>query len=75
MGSVWDISIGLTTNDGHWFGLRLRREARSSIADRNLEGVVMHQEMSGGPLSSEEKRSSEISGKPSIGVPHQNRLD
>ncbi len=40
MRSLFDLSFGLIMPDGTWFGLRVKRETRTTGADRNLDTVL-----------------------------------
>jgi|SRR5271166_399759 len=57
MRSSWDVSFGLTTPDGVWIGIRVKREIPTSVADRNVDVALERQKTDGGPLTYDERSS------------------
>jgi hypothetical protein len=57
MRSSFDVSFGLTTPDGVWMGIRLKREIHTSGADRNVDVALERQKTDGGPLTCDERSS------------------
>jgi hypothetical protein len=51
MRSVFEVSLGLATFDGAWFGLRFKRETTDADADRNTEAGVAKIASCEGPLA------------------------
>jgi hypothetical protein len=57
MRSSFDVSFGLTTPDGVWIGIRLKRKIDTSVADRNVDVELERQKTEGGPLTYEKRPS------------------
>lgn len=58
------VSIGLTTPDGFWIGIRIKREIHRSVADRNVEAIFEGQKTGGGPFAQNERPSHPVISKP-----------
>lgn len=54
----FDVSLGLTTPDGIWFGFRIRRETNTLVADRNADVALEKPKTGGGPLTQSKRPSN-----------------
>ena len=50
MRSSFNVSIGLTTPNGAWIGIRVNREIHTLVADRNAEAALDGHKADGGGL-------------------------
>jgi len=57
MHSVIEVLFGLATTNGAWFGIRVKREIHTLIADRNADVLLEGQKTTGGPPSCNERPS------------------
>jgi hypothetical protein len=60
MDASFEVSIGLTTPNGIWFGIRLKREMHALVADRNVDVALEGDKTRGGSLT-QNKGSSDCS--------------
>ncbi len=51
MRSLFEVSLGLATLDGAWFGFRFKRETTDADADRNTEARVANIASDEGPCA------------------------
>ncbi len=57
MRSSFDVSVGLTTPNGTWFGIRVKREIHTLVADRNADAALEGQKTGGGSPTFDERPS------------------
>lgn len=57
MRSSLTVSIGLTTPNGAWIGIRVNREIHTLVADRNADAALDGHQDDGGPSDSDGRPS------------------